>query len=87
VLEYFALGLPTVSTPLALEGFGAVDGRELLVAESAADQAAAVLALLADRGRAEQIAKAARAYVDQHHSWSQVLAPLRAVVAEGVVRR
>ncbi len=87
VLEYFALGLPTVSTPLALEGFGAVDGRELLVAESAADQAAAVLALLADRGRAEQIAKAARAYVDEHHSWSQVLAPLRAVVAEGLERR
>lgn len=87
VLEYFALGLPTVSTPLALEGFGAVDGQELMVAESAADQAAAVLRLLDDRVFAEQVAQAARRYVDAHHSWTQVLAPLREVVADGLARR
>ncbi len=86
VLEYFALGLPCVSTPLALEGFGAVDGQELLVAESAGDQAEAVLRLLADRALAEGMAQAARSYVDAHHSWAQVLAPLRAVIAEGVAR-
>jgi glycosyltransferase involved in cell wall biosynthesis len=84
VLEYFALGLPCVSTPLALEGFGAQDGRELLVAESAQAQADAVLRLFGDRAEAERIAKAARGYVERHHSWEQVLAPLRAAVAAGI---
>ena len=82
VLEYFALGLPCVSTPLALEGFGAADGRDLLVAESAQAQAAAVLRLLDDRVLAERLAKSARDYVERHHSWSQVLAPLRQTVRE-----
>lgn len=84
VLEYFALGLPCVSTPLALEGFGAEDGRELLVAESAQAQAEAVLRLLDDRALAERLAKAARDYVEHHHSWAQILAPLRSAVADAV---
>ncbi len=76
VLEYFALGLPCVSTPLALEGFGAEDGRELLVAESAQAQAEAVLRLLDDRALAGRLARSGRDYVERHHSWAQVLAPL-----------
>jgi glycosyltransferase involved in cell wall biosynthesis len=82
VLEYFALGLPCVSTPLALEGFGAQEGRELLVAESAEAQARAVLRLLDDRPLAERIARSARDYVERHHSWAQVLAPLRRTIAD-----
>jgi len=84
VLEYFALGLPCVSTPLALEGFGAIDGKELWVAETPADFAAAVIRLVGDRVGAEQMAKDARSYVEQRHSWAQVLAPLRQAVAAGL---
>lgn len=81
VLEYFALGLPCVSTPLALEGIGAVDGRDLVVAESAAAQADAVVRLLTDRVEAERLARSARAYVEAGHSWEQALAPLREAIA------
>lgn len=84
VLEYFALGLPCVSTTLALEGFGAEDGRELLVADTPAQLARAVLQVLADRQAAEGMAAAGRAYVEQHHSWAQVLAPLRQAVGDGM---
>lgn len=84
VLEYFALGLPCVSTALALEGFGAENGRELLVADSAQELAAAVLQVLSDRHAAAALAAAGRDYVERHHSWAQVLAPLRQVVGEGV---
>lgn len=84
VLEYFALGLPCVSTPLALEGFGAVDGEELMVAQEAQRFAVAVLRLLSDRKSAAVMAAAGRSFVEQHHSWEQVLAPLRQVVAETV---
>lgn len=84
VLEYFALGLPCVSTPLALEGFGAIDGRELLVAEQPQQFADAVVRLVDDRQAASKLAALARTYVEQHHSWVQVLAPIRQVVADGL---
>lgn len=76
VLEYMALGLPTVSTTMGLEGFHAQPGRDLLVADSAADFAAAVVRLLEDRAGAEAMARAARHYAEATHSWTAMLAPL-----------
>lgn len=76
VLEYMALGLPTVSTSLGLEGFRAKDGKELLVADDARGLADAILRLLNNRGEAESIAVAARLYVESNHSWEKQLAPL-----------
>lgn len=86
VLEYFALGLPCVSTPLALEGFAARDGAELLVAESSQELAEAVLGLLEDRVAASRMAELGRAFVEAHHSWSQVLAPLRNAVGAAIAQ-
>lgn len=76
VLEYMALGLPTVSTTMGLEGFHAVHGRDLLIADSTEDLAAAVIRLLDDRGFAEAMALAARHYVESTHSWPAMLAPM-----------
>ncbi len=80
VLEYMALGLPTVSTALGLEGFEARNGQELLVADDADALADAVLHLQANRTVARAMAVAARTYVDAHHSWEARLAPLVACV-------
>lgn len=76
VLEYMALGLPTVSTSLGLEGFGARDGIELLVGDSASDFVDAVLRLLNNRDEAQRMAVAARGYVEKNHSWDAQLAPM-----------
>lgn len=76
VLEYMALGLPTVSTSLGLEGFKARDGQELLIADEAVGFADAVLRLLDNRDEAKSIAAAARKYVELNHSWESQLAPL-----------
>ncbi|MBB3294940.1 glycosyltransferase involved in cell wall biosynthesis [Mitsuaria sp. BK045] len=76
VLEYMALGLPTVSTTMGLEGFHAEHGRDLLVADSTEDLATAVVRLLDDRTSAEAMARAARHYVESTHSWSAMLAPM-----------
>lgn len=73
VLEYMALGLPTVSTQLGLEGFEAVSGRDLLVADDAKGIAAAVVKLLEDRDAAREMAQCARAFVEAHHSWGFML--------------
>lgn len=76
VLEYAALGLPAVVSPMALEGLGAAPGRELLVADDAAGYAAHIGRLLDEPGLRDSLARAARAYVEREHDWSRVLAPL-----------
>ena len=76
VLEYMALGLPTVSTTLGLEGFSAVPGEHLLIADDAENFANATLALMTQRERASTMAMRARAYVEIKHSWQGMLAPL-----------
>lgn len=76
ILEYMALGLPTVSTSLGLEGFEARDGRELLVADDATGLSNSILRLLINRDEAKSIAVAARAYVEANHSWEAQLAPM-----------
>lgn len=76
VLEYMALGLPTVSTSIGLEGLHARDGVELAVADDPVSYAARVLQLLEDRITAGAMAKAARAYVESHHSWEAMLQPM-----------
>lgn len=76
VLEYMALGLPTVTTTQGLEGFHARDGLELCVADDAPAFAAAIIDILQNRPKANAIALAGRKYVEAQHSWHAVLAPL-----------
>ncbi|WP_431101842.1 glycosyltransferase family 4 protein [Roseateles noduli] len=80
VLEYMALGLPTVSTTMGLEGFHASHGRDLLVADGTESLAAAVVRLLDDRALAEAMARSARHYVESTHSWSAMLAPMMQLI-------
>jgi len=80
VLEYMALGLPTVSTSIGLEGFHARDGIELVVADDPGAFAARVLQLLEDRAAASAMAQAARAYVESRHTWEAMLQPMVDVI-------
>jgi sugar transferase (PEP-CTERM/EpsH1 system associated) len=79
VLEAMAMGKALVSTTLGCEGIPAVSGRDLVVADSAADLATQVLALLGNAARREQLGRAARAFVEQHFDWQTVTAPLEEV--------
>ena len=76
LLNYMALGLPSVTTREGLEGIGARPGFEVLVAETPELMAGAALQLLDDRRRARALAEAARAFVEQHHRWPDQLEPL-----------
>ena len=82
VLEYMALGLPTVSTSIGLEGFQARDGIEILVADEPEAFAVRVLQLLRDRVAAESMARAARVYVEQQHTWEAMLQPMVTAIEE-----
>lgn len=76
VLEAMAMAKPVVASSAAFEGIDAEAGQDLLVADSAREQADAVLRLLDDPVRASCRGGAARRRVEARYSWSTKLAPL-----------
>ena len=85
IVEAFAAGLPVVSTRLGAEGIPVEHGRELLLADTPAELAAAVLRVLGDPVLAEGLARAGLDYVRRHFDWSVIGAKLTAELA-GVVK-
>jgi len=76
LLEYMALGIPSITSPIGLEGLSAEPDRHLLRADSPRQWADQVCALLADRVRSRPMALAARSLVERRYSWTATLAPL-----------
>jgi glycosyltransferase involved in cell wall biosynthesis len=77
VLEAMSMAKTVVLTPQALEGIDAQPGRDVIVAEDAADFAGAVLAQLAQAGA---VGQAARARIEAAYGWDARLAPLDALL-------
>ena len=85
IIEAFAHRIPVVSTTLGAEGLGVEDGRELLVADTAAGLATACARVLTDPGLRRRLVDAAYArYLDAFRSdvvEDRVAALAREVVA------
>lgn len=90
VLEAMAMARPVVASPDAAQGIDAIDGTHLLVAANPAEEAAKIVALLADPGRAACMGAAARARMEERYRWSATLAGLPALLlgpgADGTMR-
>lgn len=86
LLEYMALGIPAVTSPIGLEGIDAAEDLHLLVARAPEEWANQVCRLLDNREFARNLAVAARELVERHYSWNSRMAPLRAAVAECLSR-
>lgn len=71
VLEAMAMARPVVASPEAFEGVRAIAGRDLLIADGAADMARCVLEVL--EGRHPGLGEAARAAVRANHDWDGTL--------------
>jgi hypothetical protein len=82
ILEAMAMAVPVVTTQTAARGVDAVPGEHLLAADGARDCADAVLGLLDDRSRREELGRAARARVLSHHDWRTSMRRLDAIIAE-----
>lgn len=83
VLEAWAAGLPVVSTPVGAMGLpGAEHGRELLLAEEAADFADAVCSLLENAARRDALAEAGRTLARTRYDWSAIGERLDTVLTE-----
>jgi sugar transferase (PEP-CTERM/EpsH1 system associated) len=69
VLEALAMAKPVVSTSVGCEGIDVVDGQHLLVADTPAAFAEAVLRVLADSDLARRLGSAGRELVQDRYSW------------------
>jgi len=79
LLEAMAMGKPVVATRLGAEGYPVANGRELLLADTPADFAAAVVALLRAPARRAELGRAARAFVEQRYDWRIIVPRVEAV--------
>jgi len=73
LLEAMAMGKPVVATRLGAEGYPVTDGRELLLADTPADFAAVVVALLRMPERGAALGQAARTFVEQQYDWRVIV--------------
>ena len=76
ILEYMALGLPAITSKLGHEGIDAVEGKQLLVADTVEQYVNHLVALSSNRGMAEQLSNNGREFILNNHSWSSMLKPL-----------
>jgi glycosyltransferase involved in cell wall biosynthesis len=76
VLEYLAMGLPAVVTPIGLEGIGARPERDILVGDDPEEIAGQVLRLHHEPALRRQLRQNGRAFVLREHDWSRLLAGL-----------
>ena len=75
---------PVIASAGAFEGIDAVAGRDLIVADTAEDQAAAILSLLADPAAAAAMGAAARRQMQSRYRWEATLAPLTELLTRPV---
>jgi polysaccharide biosynthesis protein PslH len=69
ILDAWARGLPVVSTTIGAEGLAWAHGENLLIADTAADFAAAVTRVLTNPDLAARLAQGGRATVERHYDW------------------
>jgi glycosyltransferase involved in cell wall biosynthesis len=81
VLEAMAAGKAVVSTSIGAEGLALTPGRDVIVADTAAEFAAAVRGLLANRAQAARLGLAARALVEARYRWELCAAPIEDLYA------
>ncbi len=79
VLEAMACGVPVITTGQAAGGMRAEPGRDLVVADSAEQFAAAIIRLVDNRTERRAVGAAGRVYVEAHHSWHAIVESLEMV--------
>ncbi len=82
LLEALAMARPVVTTSVGAEGLAAVRGSHLLVADAAADFAAAVRQVLDDPHLAARLGAAGRALVEARFDWDAIAAAHEEIYAE-----
>ncbi|WP_088283378.1 TIGR03087 family PEP-CTERM/XrtA system glycosyltransferase [Ideonella sp. A 288] len=81
ILEAMAMGVPVVTSRIAAGGVDAVAGEHLLVADTPAENAEAILRLLEQPAERQRLAEAGRQRMLSHHAWAHSMKRLDAIIA------
>jgi hypothetical protein len=81
ILEAMAMGVPVVTSSIAAGGVDAVANEHLLVADTPADMADAILRVVGDPAARARLAEAGRARMLSHHAWAGSMKRLDAIIA------
>jgi polysaccharide biosynthesis protein PslH len=84
VLEAMAMARPVIVSPSAGQGIDAEAGRELMIAAGPDEWIDACVDLLTNPPRGAAMGAAARARMIARYSWGATLAPLAAMIGQGV---
>jgi hypothetical protein len=84
ILEAMAMGVPVVTSPAAAGGVDAVQQEHLLVADTHAEQYAALLRVLEDPQERTRLAIAGRARVLANHAWPASMRRLDGIIERTV---
>lgn len=79
ILDAWAMGAAVVSTSIGCEGLDAVDGENILIADSAADFARAIARVLRDDALRRTVGENARRTAVERYSWDVVGVAMRAL--------
>jgi|HubBroStandDraft_6_1064221.scaffolds.fasta_scaffold138628_2 glycosyltransferase involved in cell wall biosynthesis len=85
-LEAMAAGVPVISTTLGVEGLQVTPGQNVVVADSAADFAAAVARLHAETPEWRALSEGGRRLVAEKYDWAHLARTLRSLYAEQLAR-
>ncbi len=72
IVDAWGWGLPIVSTTIGAEGIEVRNGENILLADSSADFAAAVVRLLQDPALGERLRENGRAWVEERYNWQRI---------------
>lgn len=82
IFDYFAAGLPTVSTTKGAEGLGCSDGVEILLAADEPDFLAKLRMILTDERLCESLREEAKAFLQRNHHGPSIRVALEKCLAE-----
>jgi glycosyltransferase involved in cell wall biosynthesis len=84
ILEAMALGTPVVSTSKGAEGLAVTPGKDILIADTPAEFADAVLHLLSDESLRARLARSGRRLVEEQYSWPRCAQKLEHLISQVV---
>jgi glycosyltransferase involved in cell wall biosynthesis len=87
IYEAMAMEKPVISTTVGAEGLPVANGRELLLADTAEDFAAAVVGVLTDEAAAREMGARAAVAVREKFSWDKVSEAFAEACARAVAKR
>lgn len=79
ILESMASGVPVVTTSIGIEGIEAIDGKEVLIADSADSLVEKTLEVLASQNLQEKLVEKARELIEEKYDWRKIVKRLEQV--------